>query len=185
MSVVMQVRRLVVVVMFGATLGVAGCGTNAPSRAKVGKALETSGVPAAEAQCSVQAIYDNLTTKQVADLYERGFGGVPKDNPTDSGDAATRLATAMAKCRDAAAVPTNPAAGGGESSTTVATSVPGAGIGSDDPQVDSSDPARTREPSLDPGTDNKPTTSKVPTGSNGLNDDPVPSTGEVRSTDSS
>ncbi len=176
MSIAMRVR-LGVIVALGFVLMLAGCGTNAPSRADVLKALETSGIAPAEAQCSVQAIYDNLTTQQVADLYDRGFGGVPKDNPTDSGDAATRLATAMGKCRDAAAAPTNPQPSGQVATTTT----PNGAVGSDDSQVDSTGPSLTRGAALVPNSDAKSSTSKVPTGSNNLND-AVPSTTQAGTT---
>ncbi|MGI8756721.1 MAG: hypothetical protein ACR2MB_12860, partial [Acidimicrobiales bacterium] len=121
-----------------------------------------AGVPAAEARCSVDAVFKTLTDNQIRDLYQRGNGGTPKDDPNDTNDAANRLTEAMGKCRDAASTTTTSEGVGPapETSTTTVptptTTVPGASS--------TSGPAFT-------ATDGSSASTTVPTGSNGLSPD--------------
>lgn len=79
-----------------------GCAKSTPDRSEMVEALRTSGVPASEARCAVDAIFANLTNEQVRQLVERGAGGTPKDNPARTDDAYDKLTKAMTTCRDQA-----------------------------------------------------------------------------------
>jgi hypothetical protein len=84
----------------------AGCSSPPPDRAEVIQALRTSGIPAAQARCAADAIYDNLTNSQIRQLVDRGNGGTPKDDPTRTDDTLDKLNAAMAKCRALTVAPT-------------------------------------------------------------------------------
>lgn len=96
----------------------AGCSSAPPDRAQVVRALRTSGIPAAQARCTADAIYDNLTDEQVRQLVERGNGGTPKDNPTRTDDALDKLNAAMVTCRDLGSPTTSAPVPGGSATTT-------------------------------------------------------------------
>ena len=102
----------------------AGCSSPPPDRAAVVRALRTSGIPAAQAKCTADAIYDSLTDQQVRQLAERGNGGTPKDDPARPDGALKKLNTAMAKCRTLTEAPT-----GGPAAGEVTTTTGGASIG--------------------------------------------------------
>lgn len=105
------------------------------------RALRTSGVPAAQAQCTADAIYDNLTDDQVRQLADRGNGGTPKDDPLRTDDALDKLNAAMATCRDVGTattttVPATPTTAG----ATLGTSPGFDGSTTTAPPVGSTDP---------------------------------------------
>lgn len=99
----------------------AACTTSAPSRDELVDALRTSGLSKAESTCAADAIVDNLTDDEVAEIVERGGGGAPRDDPKDDNDTMDKLRAALTVCRDQAAatsttIPT--------SSTTATSAVP-------------------------------------------------------------
>lgn len=94
------------------------CGSSPPPKAELVDALRTSGIPATQARCAVDAIYATLSDEQVAQLVERGAGGVPKEDPDRTDDPTDRLTRAIARCREDAT--TEPITGPGEATTTSA-----------------------------------------------------------------
>lgn len=110
-------RRLGVVVATGAlVLVLVACGSS-PSKRSFADALVTSGIPRAEATCTADALYKTLTKSQVQQVIDRGLGGIPKDDPDDATDAATKLSNAVATCRNDAA---NAASASEQATTTTA-----------------------------------------------------------------
>ena len=81
----------------------AACSTSAPSRNELVDALRTSGLSKAESTCAADAIVDNLTDDEVAEIVERGGGGAPRDDPKDTNDTMDKLRAALTVCRDQAA----------------------------------------------------------------------------------
>ncbi|MGI8755704.1 MAG: hypothetical protein ACR2MB_07565, partial [Acidimicrobiales bacterium] len=75
-------RRLALAVVAAIPV-ISGCAASTPSRPELVDSLRTAGVPAAEARCSVDAVFKTLTDNQIRDLYQRGNGGTPKDDPND------------------------------------------------------------------------------------------------------
>lgn len=96
----------------------AGCATSPPDRGEVVRALRTSGIPASQARCAVDAIYENLTDAQIEQLIERGSGGTPKDDPTRTDDVLDKLNAAMTSCRDLATPTTTEPTGGSVTTTS-------------------------------------------------------------------
>lgn len=161
------VAALAVVVALGA------CGTATPSRSELVDALRTSGVPAAEARCVVRAIFDTLTPAQIEQLYERGNGGVPRNEPSRGDDASDRLSAAMGTCRDRAIggqptgdPPTDGPASTGPGAAPASTTTPAAGSSSTGGSAPSDRPS-TSGPAFVPS-DGSSSSTTVPTGSNGL-----------------
>jgi hypothetical protein len=101
----------------------AGCASSPPDRAVVIRALRTSGIPAAQAHCTADAIYANLTDQQIRQLIDRGAGGTPKDDPTRTDDALDKLNAAMAKCRALTEPPTVGSTTGDTTATTAGASI--------------------------------------------------------------
>ena len=160
--------RLIAIVA-SAAVALAACSTSTPSQSELVGALRDSGIPAAEARCAVDAIFDTLSNKQIEDLYERGNGGTPKDDPNDNDDAATRLSAAMGTCRDTATTTSVPSEGpGGSVSPVPTTTAPGS-------TTEGTGGTTTTEGPAFSATDDSTTTS-IPSGSNGLSADTTTST---------
>lgn len=156
----------VALAVVAAALVVSACAASTPSRSELVDSLRTAGVPAAEARCSVDAVFDTLTDSQIRDLYQRGNGGTPKDDPNDTKDAANRLTAAMGKCRDAA---TTTSVGSGPAEGASTTTTPATTATSTDGGSTTSGPAFT-------ATDGSSASTTVPTGSNGLSEDTTTTT---------
>lgn len=82
-------------------VAVAGCGTKVPSEGELAEALARSGLSEAVADCAAEAIVSTLSDDELATLVDRGSGGLPKDDPTRTDDAADTLRTAVSDCRTA------------------------------------------------------------------------------------
>ena len=104
-------------------VGAAACSTATPSRDDLVDALVTSGLSKAESACAADAVVDNLTDDELAEIVERGGSGAPRDDPKDADDTMDKLRTALNVCRDQAAATstTVPAP-----STTTSTTIPAA-----------------------------------------------------------
>ncbi|HEX2578733.1 MAG TPA: hypothetical protein VHK88_20485 [Aquihabitans sp.] len=99
-----------------------GCSGGAPDRTELVEALETSGVPAAAARCTADALVDTLDDDQLALLAERGPGGAPRDDPDRTDDTSDRLREALTACREE--LPTTTGTSTTVTPTTTAGTVP-------------------------------------------------------------
>lgn len=93
---------LLAVVVLVAAMALGACATSPPSRSELVGALRSSGIPPAEARCVVRAVFNTLSPEQIEQLYERGNGGVPRNDPTRGNDASDRLSASVGTCRDQA-----------------------------------------------------------------------------------
>ena len=100
-----RVRRAIAgaLVVAGMGLAATACSAGAPSRDELVESLITSGLSKAESTCAADAIVDNLTDDEVAEIVERGGGGAPRDDPEKADDTMDKLRAALAVCRDQAA----------------------------------------------------------------------------------
>lgn len=96
------VGRLValVVVVLGFVVGVRACSVTVPERDELVSSLMTSGLSEAVAECSADALFENLSDKELRQLTERGGGGAPVDDPNRSDDSSDKVRDAMTKCRE-------------------------------------------------------------------------------------
>lgn len=101
----MSKRAFLLVVMAAGLGALTSCSSPVPTRTELVKALETSGIPAAQAMCSADAIVKNLSHDQVALIVERGGGGAPPDDPKRTDDTSDKVRAALAACRDAGNAP--------------------------------------------------------------------------------
>ncbi|MBX3287108.1 MAG: hypothetical protein KF703_17300 [Actinobacteria bacterium] len=118
-----RAARLVGAVLAVVALGVGAtaCGTKPPSRQELVDSLVTSGLPKSESTCAADAIYDNLSSDEIAEIVERGGSGAPRDDPQDANDTMDKLRAALGVCRDQAAATSTTV----PSSSTTSTTVPG------------------------------------------------------------
>jgi hypothetical protein len=115
-------RRRGALVLVGAAAAVlAGCAEPAPGRDELRAALVRSGLSEEVASCTTDAVVDNLTEEQLADLALRGSGAAPVDDPERADDNADALRLAMDACRVLQAEAAPPTS---SSTTSVPTSTP-------------------------------------------------------------
>lgn len=133
-------RRLGAAVALVALVAMAGCSAPAPKQQDIADALVDSGISRKVADCTAKALTDSLSSSELAEIAERGGGGVPVDDPNKTGEGIDRLNEAMVRCRElqvaseptttttttTAPVPSTTAVGGGDASTTVAPATDGA-----------------------------------------------------------
>lgn len=93
-----------------------GC-AEAPSRDELVEALESSGIPAAKAECAADAVLDELTEDEIIEIVERGPAGAPRDDPDSSDDASDRVRAALAECQQVGAEETTTAGDPDDSSS--------------------------------------------------------------------
>lgn len=70
-----------------------------PSSDDLVEALERSGLPAEQARCAADAIYEHLDDDQIAEIAERGPSGAPRDDPERTDDPMDLVREDMSKCR--------------------------------------------------------------------------------------
>jgi hypothetical protein len=109
-----------VLVVVAVTVAAAACSAGAPSRDELVESLITSGLSESESTCAADAIVDNLTDDEIAQIVERGGGGAPRDDPQDADDTMDKLRAALNVCRDQAAATSTTVPGSSTTSTTVA-----------------------------------------------------------------
>ena len=129
-------RRLGAAVALVALVAMAGCSAPAPKQQDIADALVDSGISRKVADCTAKALTDSLSSSELAEIAERGGGGVPVDDPNKTGEGIDRLNEAMVRCRElqVASEPTTTTTapvpstipGGGDASTTVAPATDGA-----------------------------------------------------------
>ena len=78
--------------------GAVSCADPPPSDDLV-EALERSGLPAEQARCAADAIYEHLDDDQIAEIAERGPSGAPRDDPERTDDPMDLVREDMSKCR--------------------------------------------------------------------------------------
>ncbi|MEZ5180877.1 MAG: hypothetical protein R2702_03235 [Acidimicrobiales bacterium] len=108
----------------------AGCSTEAPGRDEIARSLRASGFSVEAADCAADALVDNLSDDQIAELAERGGGGAPVDDPNRTDDPADKVREAMNACRplvEGTTTTTTPQEGA--TTTTLAPDEGGAGGG--------------------------------------------------------
>lgn len=98
-----RLRHRTTALVLSAVLGLgalgAGC-SSGPDHGEVVDALITSGLSEEQARCAADALFDELTEDELAQLADRGAGGAPVDDPDRADDAADRIRTALNACRD-------------------------------------------------------------------------------------
>lgn len=130
-------RCLGAVVALVSLMAVAGCSAPAPKQQDIADALVDSGISRKVADCTAKALTDSLSSSELAEIAERGGGGVPVDDPNKTGEGIDRLNEAMVRCRElqvasepttttTAPAPSTTAAAGGDASTTMAPAADGA-----------------------------------------------------------
>ena len=93
-------RALAAVALTLTVAGAAGCSTPAPKEQELSDALVDSGFSPKVADCTAKALATSLSSSELAEIAERGSGGVPVDDPETSGENIDKLTEAMAKCRE-------------------------------------------------------------------------------------
>ena len=130
-------RRLGAAVALVALVATAGCSAPAPKQQDIADALVDSGISRRVADCTAKALTDSLSSSELAEIAERGGGGVPVDDPNKTGEGIDRLNEAMVRCRElqvasepttttTTPVPSTTSVAGGDASTTVAPGTDGA-----------------------------------------------------------
>lgn len=118
-----------------ALMAMAGCSSPAPKQQDIADALVDSGLDRKVAECTAKALTDSLSSSELAEIAERGGGGVPVDDPKKAGEGIDRFNEAMARCRDlqieiapttTTPVPSTTTVEAGGASTTVAPGTDGA-----------------------------------------------------------
>ncbi len=116
-------------------VGAAGCSTPAPKEQDLSDALVDSGLSRKVSDCTAKALTGSLSSSELAEITERGAGGVPVDDPKKSGENIDDLTKALSTCRDlqvasqpTTTVPLAPAEpeGGAPTTTTVTPGTDGA-----------------------------------------------------------
>ncbi|WP_421120305.1 hypothetical protein ACE2AJ_02995 [Aquihabitans daechungensis] len=127
-------RALAAVVLLVGLAGAAGCATPAPEEQELSDALVSSGISRKVADCTAAALTDSLSSSDLAEITERGSGGVPVDDPEKTDEDIDKLTQAMSACRDlhiaseptTTTVPNSVPEGGDPSTTLVAPGTDGA-----------------------------------------------------------
>lgn len=127
-------------------LGLSGCAGN-PDQPELTDALVTAGVPEGVARCAADALIDNLSDDELAQLVTRGPGGAPRDDAEEPGEPADLLRDALAACREDLPSETVPVEGGEPGGTTVTT--PTTGPATTDPATTEPGSSTTRGPVFD------------------------------------
>lgn len=117
-----------------------------PSSDDLVEALERSGLPAEQARCAADAIYEHLDDDQIAEIAERGPSGAPRDDPERTDDPMDLVREDMSKCRVL-----------GPTTTTTTTTAPSSTDASGGPAPASgSQPASTSAPGSTPTSSTAP-----------------------------
>lgn len=111
-------RRFAAIAVSGLlAIAATSCAEPVPDRDELAEALQDSGLSASVARCTADAITENLSDDELAQIAERGPGGAPRDDPDETDDSTDQVREAMAICR--AELPTTTTVPVATSTTTV------------------------------------------------------------------